>query len=98
MRHLLRNDDKYTVSVEYARDAFRCEVYSGMEPVCVQDCDTAQQALELAQRFVEHHIPSRFLWALVNDRDETRVKPRSATGKAECASKVEALYKDRVAA
>lgn len=100
MRHLLRNDNKYTVSVEYRpdRDVFRTEVYAGMDWVTVQDLNTPQQALELAGRFVEHHIPSRFLWALVMDRDNPPARlPQTATLKAENARKVEALYGKKAA-
>ncbi len=96
MRHMLRNDDVYTVTVEYVptRQSFRCEVFTRMDVIVAHEYDEAEHALELASQFVNGHISSRYLWALVADRDEPpRIQPKSPAYTEACRQKVDAHYK-----
>ncbi len=95
MRYFLRNDGEFTVTVEYLHGygTFLCEVHAGLERVVHHEFDQAGACLDMARRFVDHHISSLYLWSLVHDATSPLpVKPKSAAYTEECRQKVQLLY------
>lgn len=95
MRYFLRNDARYTVTVEYVHvyGTYLTEVWTGLERIVHHEFETAKECLDLAGEFVDHHISSRYLWALQHDAaSPPPVKPKSAAYTEDCRRKVEKLY------
>ena len=99
MRYFLRNDDVYTVTVEYvpAYRTYLVEVHQGLEQIVHHEFETAQECLDMAARFVDHHVSSLYLWSLNADSTAPpRVREKSAAYTADCRRKV-ANYLGRAA-
>ena len=95
MRYLLRNDDEFTVTVEYvhAYGTYLCDVHAGLERVVHHEFEQAGECLDLAGRFVDHRISSMYLWALVADSTAPPlIRPKPAAYTEECRQKVQLLY------
>lgn len=99
MSYLLRNDDMYTVRVSWThRRTYLCEVHHGLDRLVYrefnpQDGENASDCLQLASRFVDHHISSLYLWSLVNDSTSPPVvHPKTEAYTERCRRMVEALY------
>ena len=100
MSYLLRNDNTYTVRVSYEHrfGTYLCEVYAGLTQVVHHEFELAADCLDMARRFVDHHISSQVLWSLVNDSTAPPlVRPKSEDYTRSCRVKVEALYGRRAA-
>lgn len=95
MSYLLRNDDTWTVRVSYTRNlTYLSEVHHGLESVIHYEHETAQACLDMVAPFVDHHISSRYLWALTADASRpVGPLPKSEAYTDLCREKVEKLYK-----
>ena len=97
MSYLLRNDDLFTVRVSWtASRTYLCEVHHALDVVCRHESETAKECLDVAARFVDHHVSSRYLWALNADSTAPpRIREKLAAYTETCRHKVEALYGGR---
>jgi hypothetical protein len=98
VRYWLRNDDEFTVTVEYVHSfgTFLCEVYSGLERVAHHEFEMAADCVALASRYVDGHVSSRYVWALASDATAPPlVRPKSPAYTAGCREKVDGLYGGR---
>jgi hypothetical protein len=94
MSYLLRNDPQYTVRVGYESGSYVVQVHRGLDELVNHESARSEDCVEIAQRFVDHHISSRVLWALTNDvTAPPLIRPKSAAYTEDCRQKVEALYK-----
>jgi hypothetical protein len=92
--YLLRNDDVYTVRVSWTeKRTYLCEVHHAGDRLVHHEFEHAQECLDLAAQFVEHHVSSIYLWSLINDSTSPPlVKPMPAAYTQRCRQLVADLY------